>query len=1187
MSPTQIQNRYRLDEPIGRGAAGVVHRGRDLRLDRDVAIKVLSRTSFGEDASGRLLREARAAAALNHPGIVAVHDAGDEGESVFIVMELVTGPNLHQRRPLTLAQSIEVGRQLADALAHAHRNGIVHRDLKPENILVAEDGERLGVKIADLGLAIARGSSRTTGADSFVGTALYMAPEQALGGDVDARADLYALGAVLYELVADRPPFQGDHALAVISQHLHAPVVPPRTYRADIPLELEAVILRLLAKQPDKRFASADEVSEALRMIEASPETMPAADASEPVRLLDRLARGRLVGRQTELQQLGDLWARAHRGQGHMALISGEPGVGKTRLARELVVRAQLDGATVLQGGCYEFEATTPYLPFVEALRQWVATQPPEVLRARLGATAPELARLAPEIEAKLGPLPPSVPLAPHEERLRLFDSVARLFQGLAGGGGGLLVLLDDLHWADHGSLALLHYLIRNLRDSRMLVLGAYREVELDRAHPLAAALVDWNRERLATRVPIGRLSLKDTARMLATLFGQDEVSPDFAAAMHRETEGNPFFVEEVVKSLIEHGQIFHRDGEWHRGEVGDLAIPQSVKSAIGRRLDRLTPECTEVLQTAAALGKVFEFAELAAVSSAGEERLLDALDEAATAQLVRVDRADSFAFTHDKIREVLHEELNPIRQRRLHQRIGEGLERLYATQLDTHVQDLAYHFAESSDLRKGFDYSLAAAERSEAVFAHEEALKHCEQARECAEGLEDSTKLAAAFERIGGIHASSGRAVPAAEAYERALALTTDRARRAALRGKIGETYARVGDARGLPHLEAALADFDPATQTLELAMATATLGRYQHYHARPRAALEHLHRARELVEPLDHAPALDLIYGYIAGAYQHMAQFQESVAWARKAIELGRRHGFLHAEATGSEFIAEGCFSLGRWQEGLEAAARDEEIGERIGSQDRVAWSRFAAAQLLRGCGRLADARVAAETGLALATRIGEKRLSVFLCMTLSEVLTDLGEVDEARRQCEAASDLAANFEQITLRSAAAQSVAHWHSMQGDWEAALAVSRPVVEAGRNSENKVAYWLLGPMFSEACAESGRPDEGLTVIEVAIELARASGSEHWLGMSRRVRAQLLAAKGDRSAAATEFDGAVATLEPIGSRLELARALDRRGRLHRSAGDRARGRADLERARDLFAECGAVPERDRAAAALGE
>ncbi len=244
-----------------------------------------------------------------------------------------------------------------------------------------------------------------------------------------------------------------------------------------------------------------------------------AAAASSP---LHQLVRGQLVGRGAELQQLRQHWAATQQARGQLVLLSGEPGVGKTRLAQDLVAHARHAGATVLRGGCYEYEATTPYLPFVEAFREWTRRQSPAQLRAALGPTAPEIAKFAPEIEAKLGPLPASAALPPSEERMRLFDNAARFLASLAA-ERGLLIFIDDVHWADQGTLSLLHYLLRHLRNDRVLVLGAYREIELDRAHPLASALVEWNRERLATRLVLGRLSRADTSELVATLFGMQK----------------------------------------------------------------------------------------------------------------------------------------------------------------------------------------------------------------------------------------------------------------------------------------------------------------------------------------------------------------------------------------------------------------------------------------------------------------------------------------------------------------------------------------------------------------------------------------------------------------------------------------------------------------------------------------
>ena len=626
---------------------------------------------------------------------------------------------------------------------------------------------------------------------------------------------------------------------------------------------------------------------------------------ASPAAPLRELVRGQLVGRAAETQQLKQHWDQAQQARGQLVLLSGEPGVGKTRLAQDLIAYAQKSGATVLRGGCYEYEATTPYLPIVEAVRAWVHEASAEQLRARLGTTAAEIAKFAPEIEAKLGTLSPNAPLSPSEERLRLFDNAARFLQSLAA-DRGLLLFIDDIHWADQGTLSLLHYVLRHLRNDRVLVLAAYREIELDRAHPLAAALVDWNRERLATRVALGRLSRADTGALLARLFGLENVSEDFSSALYRETEGNPFFVEEVVKSLIEQGQVYREEGGWSRKEVHELAIPQSVKEAIGRRLNRLSDAAVDALRTAAALGKIFAFHELAAVSTANEDALLDALDEASAAQLLRSGGSagaipgggDRFAFTHDKIREVLYEELNPIRRRRLHQRIGETLEKLravpasggtMATEPDGRAQDLAYHFAQAGDLQKSLTYSRRAARNAERVFAHDEALKFLEQARESAAALNRADELAAVDEQIGDIHEARGMIRLAVESYERALSGATTREARAAIKARIGNAYVPVGDSRGLVCLEQALSELDPRTQTNALALATALVGRYYHYRTEHRKAIEFLERARQLAEPLDDPETLCNIYSYLAGAHQHLLQYDESDRWARATITLG----------------------------------------------------------------------------------------------------------------------------------------------------------------------------------------------------------------------------------------------------------------------------------------------------------
>ena len=299
----RLLNRYELVEKVGEGAMGAVFRAHDTKLDRDVAVKVVTGPGIDANACERLLREARAAAALNHPNVVAIHDVGEEDGQPFFVMELLEGATLETEPPRSVEQIVATARQICSALEHAHSRGVVHRDLKPSNVLIVDTERGRTVKLVDLGLALARDRSRLTAEGHVLGTPSYMAPEQALGNDVDGRVDLYVLGVMMYQWATGELPFTGDDALAIISQHINARVVPPRTHAPDLPAELDAIITRLLAKDPTERFGSAADLAAALSALTGTDDTVdtlqfPAATSkhsnrSEPTPRISRQQTGR------------------------------------------------------------------------------------------------------------------------------------------------------------------------------------------------------------------------------------------------------------------------------------------------------------------------------------------------------------------------------------------------------------------------------------------------------------------------------------------------------------------------------------------------------------------------------------------------------------------------------------------------------------------------------------------------------------------------------------------------------------------------------------------------------------------------------------------------------------------------------------------------------------------------------
>ncbi len=310
---------------------------------------------------------------------------------------------------------------------------------------------------------------------------------------------------------------------------------------------------------------------------------------------LDRIARGQWVGRERELAEARAVWSRAASGEGQVLLVSGEPGIGKTRLARELTISAQAVGARVLAGECHA-EGDPPYAPLAAMLR--------EALEAAPGPDLPEfiladLLTLAPHLRPRYPRLPPNPPLDPQFEQQRVFDSFVAWCELLAA-EAPLLLLMEDVHWADGGTLSVLRHLARRARKARLLLVMTYRDTEVDQGHPLQAVLLDLNRERLAEQLALARLNREATHALLAALLSTaGEISPEFLDGLYRETEGNPFFVEEVCKGLIEQGKLYYSGGAWRRADMRTIFIPPSVRGAILARVERLPAPAQDALRMA------------------------------------------------------------------------------------------------------------------------------------------------------------------------------------------------------------------------------------------------------------------------------------------------------------------------------------------------------------------------------------------------------------------------------------------------------------------------------------------------------------------------------------------------------------------------------------------------------------
>ena len=456
-------------------------------------------------------------------------------------------------------------------------------------------------------------------------------------------------------------------------------------------------------------------------------------DSSAP-RAADGL--GTFVGREPELARLRGALEAALDGHGRLVMLAGEPGIGKTRIALELAHEAGERGARVVWGRCFARVSAPPYWPWLQAIRAYVDVCDPGRLRAELGAGAAAVAEVVPEVSESLGGLQPPEPLPDEKQaRFRLLDSIAS-FLKRAAANRPLVVVLEDLDAADAGSLGLLEFVAQEIEQAPLLLLGAYRDVDLTRGHPLTQTLAELMRERPFERLTLRGLSEQDVARFIEAATG---VSPpaELVAMVSRRTEGNPLFVTQFVELLEREGSL--RPATLGERQDWNVRLPEGLRDVMGRRLDRLSERCNEVLRVASVLGREFRLEQLTRLIQGSEDELVETLEEALGARVIEeLSAAGSYRFTHALFQEALSGELSTTRRIRLHARIVAALEALYGAGVGGHAAELAYHSAEAETVlgsERLVKYSRLAGEQAFAAHAYEDAIAHFQRALATREG--------------------------------------------------------------------------------------------------------------------------------------------------------------------------------------------------------------------------------------------------------------------------------------------------------------------------------------------------------------------------------------------------------------------------------------------------------------------
>jgi len=1048
LSPPQELGPYRIQRVLGSGGMGIVYLAHHRDTNEPVALKTVRVTRASLFASIRW--ESQALGRIHHPGVIRIFGHGVSGGQPWYAMELMEGPTLQQliarhwgiegqttqaRWPSRRSQEyrqrglgqdsaarvrlpalplLERVRSLCAPLAYLHGCGLVHRDLKPGNVFLRKNGT---VVLGDFGVAGAFGGA--SGREELQvdeggqGTLLYMAPEQIQGDLVDARADLYSLGCILYECVTGFPPFFGGTSGSLRRRHLQQPPTPPSELLDEpLPERLEWLILKLLEKHPQDRLGYAEDVGRVLA--ELGVESVEPAQRPRP---RPYLYRPPFSGRADTRQRMDARLDALALGHGGCIFIGGGSGAGKTRLAMELARGALSRSLSVVTGECIQLglsgsqvDAGTrasplhPFRPLLAMVADRCRARGEEETAWLLGQRGKVLVPYEPALAELPGvqeqPPPPRLASA-EAERARIFTSLQEVLFAWSE-EEPLLLILDDLQWADELTLGFLRQLRHEELAARgVLLLGTYRMEEM--SEPLREVV---SRSTEALHLELGRLDEPDIRSMVCGMLALRSLPPDFDGLVH-QSEGNPFFVAEYLRAAITEG-LLYRDasGQWRldtraRTSLKALALPSSIAEIIHRRLRGLNARTQVLVEMAAVLGREFDTELLLSSMPLSEGAGLESLETLRVRQILEPVQSDRLRFIHDKLREFSYAGLSSERRRKLHHRAAEVVERRYAQAPDFALMfpSLANHWAKAEVHDQASRYFGLAGDRARAAHANEEAIFFYQSALAEArmhQGPDvDSSKqagpgLSPLYESLGDVLALTGRQEEARAAYGEALSRLSpaQRYQRAGLHRKVGKTWET-------HHLhEAALRAYDEA----ETALGTRPSG--------PAGASPNEEVSRWWHEWVQVQVERIWVY-YWMGRVEEMGAI---IAQVRPHVEA---HGTSRQRSGFFQSLILRAFKRDRYvisEETLEHARKGLEASEQSGDLADLAASRFTLSFCLLFHGELAESEQVGLEGLQLAERLGDVTLQSRLVTYLMQVYRRRGQLALARVWAERCLRLAA---------------------------------------------------------------------------------------------------------------------------------------------------------------------------------
>ncbi len=1074
-----IESRYRVVTAIGQGGMGEVYRVADIgRGYEEIALKLIRKELIGisEDRLETIIqREIRILTQLWHPNLIEVYNYGiTEGGNIYYSMAYVDGPNLGEKMDtLGINELLPMLVQICRALAYLHARGVIHGDLKPANVLL--EGKQ--VRLVDFGLARDM-NAQQRGQRYF--SPFYAAPELAQGQNVDGRADLYSLGAIAYTWLVGEPPDFMISAERLIRFALGDAIMGQQ----GVPSRIGDLIARLLAQDPGKRYATANEVIEALNFACGSSYALETKETASSYAL-----RTHFVGRGEEQNQLQDYWKTARHGQAQLVLISGESGVGKTRLVEELEVKVKLSGSRAVWGQCLE-SGGSAYQPWREILRVLLRhVEGNEGFDGeRLG---PVLAAILPELwdRSYMVGLTPPTELAPAAAQQRLNDAILKVLQN-ASEIRPTMVIIEDAHWADEATQVLINFLARALYCKDLMVCVTYRSDEIDDYQDL-----DKLSGNFVKHIQVGSLTPKFTQALVGSMLGVTKLSAEMMATIQRTTEGNTFFVQELIRTLAEEGTVLQRtlDG-WQVDEqaLDEVRLPESIQQVIVRRLERLAPDTQRVLRWAAVAGSVFWEGALENVSGLEKENVAEALSEAAEKELIILRDESSFVgereciFVKPIMQQVSYASIPPEEQQEAHARVAAWLLARSDAEIEQHLGLVAETLQGAGQSDQAAVYLTKAGEQAAAQFANTEAANYLSRALDLT-SEDDHIKcfdLLLTREKVYGLQGAREKQQRDLSSLESLVETLADDWRRAAVAlrkayfGEMTGNYS-MANAAAQEAINLALATTDPSVE-----------------------AAGYLHWGRTL---------------------RRQGEYEAARIQLEKAQTLARAAGQPQVEANCLQTLGSLHYRRGEHAEGMVFAEQSllifREIGDRHG--EGLAFNNMGTLFIQQGDYAKASAHL--DQALAIMREVGGRRGQGFPLIHLGIVLLHWGKYAEARAHMDQALHIFQETRDRALEGEALHSLGLAYHLLGDNETAHNCCQEALLITRETDNRRGQGYALTNLGHALAGLGNLTEAADAYQEALILRSGLGELHLAMESRTGLACVNFAQGDRDGAQAHVD----------------------------------------------------------------